>query len=170
MIVLCLLCLICVWMFAAYKNVKEKEEDTLDCFEKVDKELQKRYILIPEIISLSQKLSKIDNSSLEYINKLKNEVTEIGLNQDYMNRRIALDKELENKTELLLAGLKENLSEDSDYSINDIVNSYYKISDEVEIAKQEYNDSARVLRKAVDVFPTSFMARLNNIKWFDYIK
>ena len=87
-----------------------------------------------------------------------------------MNRRMALDKELERKSEQLLSVIKVNPQLMSDMSVENSLKSYEMLNNEVNLAKQNYNASAKILRKAVDVFPSSFMARLNKIQSTDYMK
>ena len=170
MFILFLLCVFGLWLYYSYVSVTKKRDEAYDCFDRVDTELKKRYELITDIMSSAQSYLSQNQSLTDYISKLKDEVITLGRKPEFMNRRMALDKELENKSEQLIALIKGNSQLSSDKTIIDAINNYDKISSDISLAKQDFNTSAKIFRKAVDVFPSSFMARLNEIKSLDYMK
>ena len=170
MFIMFLLCVFGLWLYWGYVSVTKKKDESLDCFENLDRELKKRYEIITHIISVSKNCMPHEQSLIDEISKLRDEVVDLGLKPEFMNRRMALDKELERKSEQLLSVIKVNPQLMSDMSVENSLKSYEMLNNEVNLAKQDYNASAKILRKAVDVFPSSFMARLNKIQSTDYMK
>lgn len=168
MLILFLICAFGLWLYYSYISVTKKREIAFDCFDRVDTVLRKRYELLSDILSSAQSDLSQNQSLTEYILKLKDEVVSLGTKPEFMNRRIALDKELEDKSEQLISVLKNNSQ--LPQSISDAIKAYDNLSSEINIAKQDFNKSAQIFKKAVDVFPSSFMARLNEIKSIDYMK
>jgi len=170
MLFLFLLCLIGIWLYYSYLSVKKKSENLLDAFEYVDTALNKRYGLLTDLIFIIQNNAVQEQSLIKEISNLRDKVIDLGLKREFINRRIALDRELEKKTDKLIASLKANLNVASEMDFDEVIKNYAEISNDINAAKKEYNTVAYALRRAVDVFPTSFMARLSNIKSFDYMK
>ena len=170
MLFLFLLCVIGLVFYLSYVFVSKKRDETFDSFEVVDIMLKKRYELISNLLDYSQNYLQKEQPLMEYIINLRNEVIELGLKPEFMNRRIALDKELENKTEQLISAIKVSPQMMSESSVENAIEKYNENAKEVDSAKQEYNLSAKILRQAVEHFPSSFMARLNNIAYVDYMK
>ena len=170
MLVFFLLCVLGVWIFWAYRYVVEKRNAAFEAFEQVDNELKKRYELILDIISTTKNSLMIEQSLIDYILKLRAEVIDLGLKPEFMDRRMALDAELERKSAQLISIVKEKPSLASNYELENVIKKYSDLSDGITLAKQDYNSAAQVLRKAVLVFPTSLLARLCRIKFLDYMK
>lgn len=170
MLILFLLCVLGVWIFWAYHYVIDKRDAAFEAFEQVDKELKKRYELILNIISATKNNMMKEQSLIDYILKLRKEVIDLGLNPDFMDRRMALDAELERKSAQFISIVKKDFALISNYELENVVQKYSDLCDEITLAKRDYNDAAKVLRKAVLVFPTSLIARLSRIKFLDYMK
>ena len=163
-----LLCAICLWLCNSYVTVIKKREEAYDCFERVANELKKRSSLITDIILSTDKYLLSHQPLINSIKILQKEVLELGLEPEFMNRRIALDKELENKSNQLINIIKEDT--ELFQLVSNSIKIYFELNEYIHMVKQDYNSAAESFRKAVDVFPSSFMARLKNIKSIDYMK
>lgn len=170
MLILFLLCVFGVWIFWAHHYVVDKRDAAFEAFEQVDNELKKRYELILNIISASKNSMMTEQSLIDYILKLREEVIDLGLKPEFVDRRIALDAELERKSVQFISMVKENPVLASNSELQNVIQKYSDLNDGITLAKQDYNCAAQTLRKAVLVFPTSLLARLNRIKFLDYMK
>ena len=170
MMFLFLLCVVALWLFYGYTSATNAYNETLKCFGFIDRELNNRYKLINEIIAGSHNCIEKEKPIIEDISNLQNNAVTLGLNPEFINRRMAFDKELEIKSEQLISAIKENEQIVSNEQIKNNIMAYEHACNKIIKLKQDFNISAKKLRKAVDVFPSSLMARLNKIKSFDYIK
>ena len=168
-LILLLVCAFSIWLYLSYVDVSKKRDILLDEYENVINEIEKRDVLLDDIITFSQNNIETMKDLIEYIIRLRTEIKNLGIKTEFINRRIAFENELELKATSLIEFIKEQQLA-ADNSITNVIKSYDDFSIILANKKQEYNKAAGFLRKAVDVFPTSFLARLNNIKSADYMK
>ena len=154
--------LILYLIFIQIKLLKTRN-DVINEFKNLDKLLKSKYSLVNSIINENSVNLLQINSLKEYILKQQVYISSLEAIPENIDRRIALDWDLDNKTNELITYIKSN--SESSY-INDFDTIQIKIINN----KIKYNNKAKKLRHLVDVFPSSFLARLNKIKYFNTIK
>ena len=158
-----------IWIICVKTIIFRRREAALTAYKDVDKTLIKQYEVFQRLAELIKETMSTEISTIEYIEKLKNEVTKLGTDKNNIDRRIALDGELKSQTELLISKILEYQSLSANKEITDLIAQYKKNDDEFKDNVIKYNSAAHELRKAVDVFPYSFFARLSEVKSLDYI-
>ena len=161
---------LCAWLYYKYVSLIKIQRETFNAYNATNKELLKEYGILLELIIYARKNMPEQSGLLDYIDKLKTESNELEPNSEFINRKIAFDNELDNKASELIEKIEQSNKYLSDTGALALVKTYCSANNNVCAAREEYNRLAHKLRTVVDVFPTSFMARLKNIKSVDYMK
>ena len=126
-----------------------------------------RYDLITSILNIIQNNSNFEHNIIESADNLRLELKLIGNDISNIDRRIALERELTNNMNNILSVIKSDSQNISDSELSDAIQNYYTNEKQLINAGILYDNAAKVLKTAVEVFPKSFLARLNNIKSVD---
>ena len=152
-----------LYITTAYFNLVFTKKDVFKLFKKLDLKLNARY-------GLAIELSKIinDSNKQEYISKICNHLRV--LTNDYKNidRKLALNIEISSFVKQAIERIKKDNYLQTEY-IN-LIEEYQVLENDISELSIKYNQIAKKLRKYVDIFPTSFIARLVNIKYTDLYK
>ena len=161
---------LCAWIYYKYVSLINTNKKTLDAYNDVNNELKKEYSILLELIIFARKNMSECSGLIDYIDKLKAKSIKLDSQINFINRKIAYDNEIELKTEELIEQIKQSMQYQTDIGASALVKTYRSANENVQISKEIYNDLAHKLRVKVDVFPTSFIARLKGIKSVDYMK
>ena len=167
-VLLILVALIIAWIVYLKSSVAEKKEKTLESFNSLDKLLQKRYKSVQFLIDFVKNSAENLKPDAEYLEKLMSEAISLGTDEKNIDRRIAYDIELAKCTEKVLSVINENYADGND-ELKKVIDEYEELNIPIKIAEEKYNIDAEILRLAVDKFPSSFVARLIKVKYFDTI-
>lgn len=161
LIIFFLLCLWFAWqrtlLIIAYRNACHS-------FNKFFADFKKYTEVICMFLDEYQKITNADiekvNKTFEFISKIRDFSVEVDGNERIIGYMNAI---LSNADDLLsVFELEENKS--------DIHEKYLISKKNFETEKEKYNNDAKILKHYVDVFPTSFIARLKDIRFVDYVK
>lgn len=153
-IILIVLCVFCVWIILNYIILIIKQMQTMNMFKKMDLLLIKKYTFLTKFLS-NPDFSN-DKNVIE-ICKYLNELVNLPQGCKFINRKLALN--------YIISNLLEPV-----FKIKNIPDEYKLIKSELENYGVIYNNNASKLKYRVEIFPTSIIARLLNIKTVDFYR
>ena len=168
-LLLAFLVLFCMYIFFIKQSVVIKKSRVLKAFKVLDNILQKRYRILQTLIDVIKNNNLPQKSLAEYSEKLLAESISLGTKVQNIDRRIAYDKELSKATEQIIVTIKEDSLLANNPELKSIIEEYTNFEPQIKDSVEKYNTEAHILRTATDVFPSSFIARLSKIKYFDSI-
>ena len=142
------------WAYGIYVSLIKKRNKTQEAFSAIDVQLKKRYDLIPNILTIAQKYMDHERGLMEEVTKLRTQVMGIPSNFENIDRKIALDAQIAQKMGQIMVA----------------VETYPQVKEHIAAARRFYNSAANELKNAVEIFPSSFFARMLNIKAVDFFK
>ena len=125
--------------------------------------LPKLYDSVNDLFSTLYALSAENVILVENTRKLISQAKNFSIKKDGNERIIAYANSIAENVQTIT----DSVSQDNVANIN--IQKYGKTLEEFNKVKKYYNGSAQKLRHYVDVFPTSFFARLKKIKTMDYL-
>ena len=140
------------WAYSIYVSLIQKRNKTQEAFSSIDVQLKKRYDLIPNILTIAQK------------------VMELPSNFENIDRKIALDGEIAKKMGQIMVAVENYPQLKSDQTMITAMQTYNEVEEHIAAARRFYNSAALELKNAVEIFPSSFFARMMNIKPTDFFK
>lgn len=162
-----LVVVVALWLYATYVGLIKKRNKAKEAFASIDVQLKQRYDLIPNILTIAQKFMEHETSLLEDITRLRTEVMKLSSDFSNIDRKIALDCEIANKMDKLIISIENYPQLKSDSTMLQAVQTYNEVEAHIAAERRFYNTAANGLKNAVEIFPSSLIARLINVKSVD---
>lgn len=162
--------LVLIWFYSIYVSLIEKRNKALEAFSSIDVQLKKRYDLLPNIVSIAKGYMTYEKNLFEEITSLRTQFQQVGTNQVDINKKLALNKELSNKLTYLFATFESYPELKSDKIMQNTMVTFCEVEEHIAAARRFYNSAVNELNNAVQIFPSSIIANLINIKEFQFFK
>ena len=158
------------WAYGIYVSLIKKRNKTQEAFSAIDVQLKKRYDLIPNILTIAQKYMDHERGLMEEVSKLRTQVMGIPSNFENIDRKIALDAQIAQKMGQIMVAVENYPQVKADQTMITAMQTYNEVEEHIAAARRFYNSAANELKNAVEIFPSSFFARMLNIKAVDFFK
>lgn len=158
------------WTYSIYVSVIKKRNKAQEAFSAIDVQLKKRYDLIPNILTIAQKYMEHERGIMEEVTKLRTQVMGLSSNFENIDRKIALDGEISKKMGQIMVAVENYPQLKADQTMITAMQTYNEVEEHIAAARRFYNSAANDLKNAVEIFPSSLVARMLNIKAVDFFK
>ncbi len=158
------------WTYSIYVSVIKKRNKADEAFSAIDVQLKKRYDLIPNILTIAQKYMEHERGIMEEVTKLRTQVMGLSSNFENIDRKIALDGEISKKMGQIMVAVENYPQLKADQTMITAMQTYNEVEEHIAAARRFYNSAANDLKNAVEIFPSSLVARMLNIKAVDFFK
>lgn len=158
------------WMYSIYTALIRKRNKAQEAFASVDVQLKKRYDLIPNILTIAKKYMEHERGLIEEVTKLRTDIMKLSSSYENIDKKIALDAQIANKMGQFMVAVENYPQLKADQPMVVAMQSYNEVEEHIAAARRFYNTAANELKNAVEIFPSSFFARLMNIKAVDFFK
>ena len=158
------------WIYGIYVSLIKKRNKAMEAFSSIDVQLKKRYDLIPNILTIAQKFMEHERGLMEEVTKLRTQVMGLPDNFENIDRKIALDGEIANKMGQIMVAVENYPQLKSDQTMVTAMQTYNEVEEHISAARRFYNSAANELKNAVEIFPSSLIARMINVKAVDFFK
>lgn len=158
------------WTYSIYASVIKKRNKADEAFSAIDVQLKKRYDLIPNILTIAQKYMEHERGIMEEVTKLRTQVMGLSSNFENIDRKIALDGEISKKMGQIMVAVENYPQLKADQTMITAMQTYNEVEEHIAAARRFYNSAANDLKNAVEIFPSSLVARMLNIKAVDFFK
>ncbi len=158
------------WAYSIYVSLIQKRNKTQEAFSSIDVQLKKRYDLIPNLLTIAQKYMDHERSLIEEVTKLRTDVMKLSSSFENIDRKIALDAQIAQKMGQFMVAVENYPQLKADQPMITAMQTYNEVEEHIAAARRFYNSAANELKNAVEIFPSSFVARLMNIKAVDFFK
>ena len=82
--------------YRTYASVIEKKNKVQEAFRSIDIQLQKRYDLIPNILTVAQKFMEHERGLFEEVTRLRTEAMSLSSDMNNMGKKMQLDSQIKN--------------------------------------------------------------------------
>lgn len=158
------------WLYAVYAQLISKRNKAQEAFASIDVQLKKRYDLIPNILTIAQKYMDHERGIFEEVTKLRTQVMGMSSSYENIDKKIALDNEIVQKMGQIKVAMENYPELKADQTLVTAQQSYNEVEEHIAAARRFYNSAANELKNAVEIFPSSLIARMINIKAVDFFK
>ncbi len=167
---LVLVFLVVCWIYCVYVGLIRKRNKAMEAFSSIDVQLKKRYDLVPNILTIAQRFMEHERGLMEEITKLRTQLKDLPANLENIDRKIALDGQLADKMGQIIVAVENYPQLKSDQTMITAIQSYNEVEEHISAARRFYNSAANELKNAVEIFPSSLIARMINVKSVDFFK
>ena len=159
-----------IWLYLTYVSVIKKRNKVQEAFASVDVQLKKRYDNIPNILTVAAKFMEHERSLIEDVTKLRTQYTNLPNTFENIDEKIQLSNELANKMGNLTVAVENYPQLKSDQTMIVAMQTYNEVEEHISAARRFYNSAANELKNAVEIFPSSLIAKLCGIKAVEFFK
>lgn len=160
---LIILLLLFFWLCWKYTLLIIVKHNADECFDRFFQILKEHIEFIHKFLCEYSISSNINYDKINETQQLILKLSNFSIEKDSNERIIGYANAIQNNLEELLTVYK-------DIENNSLTYAKYLESEKMfEREKNKYNSTIKTLRHYIDVFPTSFIARLKGFKTFDYI-
>uniref|UniRef100_UPI0040275661 LemA family protein n=1 Tax=Candidatus Stercorousia sp. TaxID=3048886 RepID=UPI0040275661 len=152
--------------YLIYVQLIKKKNQVKQAEGSIDVQLKKRYDLIPNILTIAKKFMEHERSLIEDITKLRTQAA----NANEMSEKIKLDNAIKGKMEQLMVNFENYPQLKSDATMVQAMETYAEVEEHIAAARRFYNSAVNELNNAVEIFPSSIIAGMLNIKAKPYFE
>ena len=156
-ILLLLVVLAIIGPYLIYVQLIKKKNQVKQAEGSIDVQLKKRYDLIPNILTIAKKFMEHERSLIEDIT-------------NEMSEKIKLDNAIKGKMEQLMVNFENYPQLKSDATMVQAMETYAEVEEHIAAARRFYNSAVNELNNAVEIFPSSIIAGMLNIKAKPYFE
>ena len=133
--------LVLLWAYSIYVSLIKKKNKAKEAFSSIDVQLKKRYDLIPNVLFIANKFMEHERGLLDDITRLRAQAAKLPYPQ-----------------------LK------SDQTMIQAMQTYNEQEEHIAAARRFYNSAVLELNNAVEIFPSSLIASMLNIRQLPFFE
>lgn len=170
LILLIVIVIFAAWMYGIYAGLIKTRNKVQEAFSAIDVQLKKRYDLIPNILTIAQKYMDHERNLIEEVTQLRVQAANIPNDFANIDKKIAIDNQLAQKMGQIMVAVENYPQLKAEQPMMTAMQTYNEVEEHIAAARRFYNSAANELKNAVEIFPSSFFARMMNIKSVDFFK
>ncbi|MBW4641554.1 MAG: LemA family protein [Goleter apudmare HA4340-LM2] len=138
-----------------YNTLISRKNQVDNAFSTIDVLLQKRWDLIPNLVTVAQKYMQFEQQTLTEIAKLRTKVISERVSND---TRVALENQISSGLGNILVAVEAYPQLKSNEQFIHLQESLHEIEEQISAARRFYNTAVTEYNNAVEMFPTNFLA------------
>lgn len=159
-----------VIIYAIYYSLIQKKNKVKEAFSSIDVQLKKRYDLIPNVLFIANKFMEHERGLLEDITKLRAQAAKLPADLSNAEQKIQLDGAIAGKMGQLMVAVENYPQLKSDQTMLQAMQTYNEQEEHIAAARRFYNSAVLDLNNAVEIFPSSMIAAMLNIKQMPFFE
>ena len=163
--------LVLVLMFYnMYVQLIKKRNKVREATGGIDVQLNKRYSLIPNILTIANKFMEHEKGLMEEITSLRAKAESIKSDANTISEKINLDNQIASKMGQLMVNVENYPQLKSDQTMVQAMQTYNEVEEHIAAARRFYNSAVNELNNAVEIFPSSLIAGMINISSYPFFE
>ena len=165
-IILGILALVLLWAYNTYVKLIKQRNKVLETVSSVDVYLQQRADVLPNMLKVAKKFMQHEDKLLQDIVKLRNAATTPynKLDSDSLSKHMADVQKFDMAMEKFQMQVEAYPDLKSDQLMLKAQNSIESVEADLQAARRFYNSEVNSLKNKVEIFPSSAIASLINVK------
>lgn len=152
--------IVLIGCYMTYVSVIQKKNKVMEAFRSIDVQLQKRYDLIPNILTIAQKFMEHEKGLFEEVTKLRTQAMSTPADMDNMGKKIQLDSQIKGLMGQIMVAVENYPQLKSDQTMVTAQQTYNEVEEHIAAARRFYNAAVLDLNNAVEIFPSSIFAAM----------
>ena len=156
--------------YGMYTGLVRKKNKVKEAMGGIDIQLNKRYSLIPNILTIANKFMEHERNLLENITELRSKAAGIKSTQDTIAQKMELDNQIATKMGQLMVNVENYPQLKADQTMLNAMRTYSEVEEHIAAARRFYNSAVNELNNAVEIFPSSLIAGMIGIKSYPFFE
>ncbi|WP_042342372.1 LemA family protein [Calothrix sp. PCC 7507] len=146
---------ITIFLVIFYNSLIAKKNQVDNAFATIDVLLQKRWDLIPNLVTVAQKYMQFEQKTLTDIAKLRTKAISERVSD---NARVALENQISSGLGNIMVAVEAYPTLTSNEHFIQLQQSLNEVEEQISAARRFYNTAVTEYNNAVEMFPTNFLA------------
>ena len=164
---LIILGVILIILVLMYNSLVAKKNQVENIFASVDTQLKKRYDLIPNLVATVSKYMEHEKSLLTEVTKLRAEANKPNISDAH---KMALDAKMSSALGSIMVAVENYPELKANENVMHLQGTLNEVEEQISAARRAYNQAVTDYNNAIEMIPTSFMARVMNYTQKDVFK
>lgn len=160
-----------VAFYNIYVQLIKKRNKVKEAMSGIDVQLNKRYSIIPNILTIANKFMEHEKDLLEGITKLRVQAAGIkAVDSESISEKIQLDNTIASKMGQLLVNVENYPQLKSDQTMVQAMQTYAEVEEHIAAARRFYNSAVNDINNSTEIFPSSIVAAMLGIKSYPFFE
>ena len=157
-------------LYQLYVQLIKKKNKVKEAMGGIDVQLNKRYSLIPNILTIANKFMEHERGLMEEITSLRSKAAGIKANSETITEKMQLDNQIASKMSQLMVNVENYPQLKSDQTMVQAMQTYAEVEEHIAAARRFYNSAVNELNNAVEIFPSSVIASMIGISAYPFFE
>lgn len=157
-------------LYGIYVGLIQKRNKVKEAMSGIDVQLNKRYSLIPNILTIANKFMEHERGLMEEITALRSKASGIKADANTIGEKINLDNQIASKMGQLMVNVENYPQLKSDQTMMQAMQTYAEVEEHIAAARRFYNSAVNELNNAVEIFPSSIIAGMCGISSYPFFE
>ncbi len=157
-------------LYSLYVQLIQKRNKVKEAMGGIDVQLEKRYDLIPNILTIAKKFMEHERGLMEEITKLRSQAAGLRSTADTISEKINLDNAISSRMGQLMVNVENYPQLKSDQTMIQAMQTYSEVEEHIAAARRFYNSAVNELNNAVEIFPSSMIAAMLGIRSYPFFE
>lgn len=157
-------------LYSLYVQLIRKKNKVKEAMGGIDVQLNKRYSLIPNILTIANKFMEHERGLMEEITSLRTKAAGIKANSENITEKMQLDSQIASKMGQLIVNVENYPQLKSDQTMIQAMQTYAEVEEHIAAARRFYNSAVNELNNAVEIFPSSLIAGIIGISAYPFFE
>jgi LemA protein len=159
-----------VAFYNMYVSLIKKRNKVKEAMGGIDVQLNKRYSLIPNILTIAERFMEHEKELFSGITELRTRAASLKATDDTIQEKIKLDNEISSKMSQLLVNVENYPQLKSDQTMVQAMQTYAEVEEHIAAARRFYNSAVNDLNNSAEIFPSSLVAGMIGIKSYPFFE
>ena len=169
-ILLVLAIILVVAFYGMYTGLKKKKNKLNEAMSGIDVQLNKRYSLIPNILTIANKFMEHETELFGQISALRSQAAGIRSTQDTIAKKIDLDNQIAAKMGQLMVNVENYPQLKSDQTMANAMQTYNELEEHIAAARRFYNSAVNDINNSIEIFPSSLVAGMLGLTVYPFFE
>lgn len=149
--------------YLIYVSLIQKKNRLKESASGIDVQLKKRYDLIPNLLTMASKYMEHEKSLMAEITKLRSEAMNYKFS-DNPAQKMALENQLNQRMNDFKLTAENYPDMKSNQTMLNAMESMNEVEEHIAAARRFYNSNVKEMKNAIEIFPSSLVAKMIGIK------
>lgn len=157
-ILLVLAVILAFYLYGMYTRLIQLKNKVKEAMSGIDVQLNKRYSLIPNILTIANKFMEHERELFSAIAELRSQASGIRSTKDTIAQKFELDNQIAAKMGQLMVNVENYPQLKSDQTMMNTMQTYAEVEEHIAAARRFYNSAVNEINNAIEIFPSSIIA------------
>lgn len=169
-ILLVLALVLAIAFYGMYTNLIKMKNKVNEAMSGIDVQLNKRYSLIPNILTIANKFMEHETELFGQITALRAQAAGIRSTQDTIAKKIDLDNQIVAKMGQFMLNVENYPQLKSDQTMANAMQTYNEVEEHIAAARRFYNSAVNEINNSIEIFPSSLVAGMLGLSVYPFFE